>query len=156
MLDCDETVVNVMTRVYLGGRMGGRLGAEVLSERKHAVECCISWDLEPIDPAIGEGIDPNKQVDLSMDYLTMKSFVTKDEQALRTCNVMLVLTGDTPSEGTGWEMGFAHYVLHLPIIMVAPKRVSGTLMGFSNMKADAIFSTVEEAVEFIAENFGGY
>lgn len=144
-----------MTRIYLAGKMGGRPGFEVLTERQYALECCLSWDLDAIDPAIGEGIDPTKPVDLGMDYLTMKSFVAKDEYAIRTCDVMLVLTGDMPSEGTGWEMGLAHFELKMPIVMVAPKRVSGTLMGFSNIKVDAIFSTVEEAVEFIAENYGG-
>lgn len=142
-----------MLRVYLAGRMGGRLGREVLLERACAVACCEDADLEAIDPAKHENINPDEVVNLQLDYLTMKSFVAKDEFAIRNCHALLVLTGDTPSEGTGWEMGLAHFELGIPVVMVAPKRVAGELMGFSNIKADAIFATVEEAVEFIAEHY---
>lgn len=140
-------------RVYLAGKMGGRLGRDVLEERARAIAACKANDIYAIDPARNEHIDPEKVVDLKMDYLTMKAFVAKDEYAIRCVDVLLVLTGDTPSEGTGWEMGLAHFELRIPIIMVAPKRAAGELMGFSNIKVDAIFPTVEEAAEFIAENY---
>lgn len=140
-------------RVYLAGKMGGRMGHDVLAERARAVAACKANYIEPIDPARNENIDPDKPVDLRMDYLTMKAFVAKDEFAIRNVDVLLVLTGDTPSEGTGWEMGLAHFELRIPIVMVSPKRAAGQLMGFSNIKVDAIFATVEEATEFIEENY---
>lgn len=140
-------------KVYLAGKMGGRLGKDVLDERARAITACETNDIVAIDPARNEYIDPVKPVDLRMDYLTMKAFVAKDEYAIRCVDVLLVLTGDTPSEGTGWEMGLAHFGLHIPIVMVSPKRAAGDLMGFSNIKVDALFSTVEEAAEFIAENY---
>jgi nucleoside 2-deoxyribosyltransferase len=144
-----------MTRVYIAGAMGGRMGWEVINERKDAVELCRSFDLLPYDPAYGENVDPSKPVDLQLDYLTMKAFVAKDEHAVRNSDVVLVLTGDCTSSGTSWEMGLAHFECHIPVVVVSPKRVAGELMDFTNIKADAIFSTVEEAVEFIAENYGG-
>lgn len=140
-------------RVYLAGKMGGRLGHEVLHERVYATKVCKDADIEVIDPARNENIDPTKPVDLNMDYMTMKAFVAKDENAIRHCDALLVLTGDTPSEGTSWEMGLAHFELHIPVIVVSPRRVKGELMGFTNIKADAIFGTVEEAVEFLADNY---
>lgn len=140
-------------KVYLAGKMGGRLGQDVLDERAKAIVACKANYIKAIDPARNEHIDPTLPVDLRMDYLTMKAFVAKDEYAIRCVDALLVLTGDTPSEGTGWEMGLAHFELHIPIVMVSPKRVAGDLMGFSNIKVDAIFATVEEAVNFIAENY---
>lgn len=140
-------------RVYLAGKMGGRSGRDVLNERARAVAACKANDIVAVDPARNENIDPKKTVDLRMDYLTMKAFVAKDEFAIRNVDALLVLTGDTPSEGTGWEMGLAHFALHIPVIMVSPKRAAGELMGFSNIKVDAIFETVEEAAEFLAENY---
>lgn len=139
-------------RVYLAGRMGGRMGHEVLEERYHATEVLESLDLEAIDPAYGEDIQANRIVDLKMDYLTMKAFVSKDEFAIRQCQCLLILTGDTPSEGTGIEFGLALQI-GIPVVVVSPKRVAGDLMGFWNIKADAIFTTVEEAGEFIADNY---
>lgn len=140
-------------RVYLAGSMSGRLGSEVLEERRVATQLLEDAGLEVSDPAANEGVDKDKAIDCKLSYLTMKSFVAKDEYAIRCSQVLLVLTGDKSSEGTAWEMGLAHFKLKIPVVLVAPKRVAGELMGFSNIKADAIFATVEEAVEFIGENY---
>lgn len=140
-------------KVYLAGKMGGRLGRDVLDERSRARYFCELNGIAYIDPAQTENVDPDKVVDLRMDYVTMKNFVAKDEYAIRHCDALLVLTGDTPSEGTGWEMGLAHFALGIPVVMVAPKRAAGDLMGFSNIKVDAILPTVEEAAKFIAESY---
>lgn len=141
-------------RVYLAGKMGGRLGADVLEERYHASRILEADGLEVYDPAEGESICISSVIDIALDFATMRRFVSKDEYAIRHCDVLLVLTGDTPSEGTGIEIGLALSV-HMPVILVSPKRVSGELMGFWNVKADAIFNTVEEAAEFIGEAYGG-
>jgi nucleoside 2-deoxyribosyltransferase len=116
-------------RVYLAGKMGGRLGSDVLNERLTAAEACDDAGVEYSDPAANEHIEPSKVVDLKMDYLTMKAFVAKDEYAIRNCDVLLVLTGDTSSEGTAWEMGLAHFELKIPVILVAPKRAAGRANG---------------------------
>lgn len=136
----------------MAGKMGGRLGSEVMAERAIAAELLEGADIEAIDPAANENVRPDQIIDLKMDYVTMKNFVAKDEYAIRTCGALLILTGDTPSEGTGLEFGLA-LQLGIPVVMVSPKRVRGELMGFWNIKASAIFSTVEEAVDFIAENY---
>lgn len=138
-------------KVYLAGKMGGRLGRDVLFEREYAVSVCKKYGLIPVDPAEHEHIDPNAIVDLSMDYTTMKSFVSKDEYAIRACEALLILTGDTPSEGTGAEFGLAYRELNIPVVLVAPKRANGELMGFWNVHASAIFGTVDEAAEYIAK-----
>lgn len=143
-----------MFRVYLAGKMGGRMGADVIDERAHAVGLCQDADLTSIDPARNEKIARDQVVDLRMDYLTMKAFVAKDEYAIRSCHALLILTGDTPSEGTGLEFGLA-LSLAIPVVVVSPKRAAGDLMGFWNIKADAVFATVEEAVDFIAINYAG-
>lgn len=142
-----------MCRVYLAGAMGGRMGRDVLAERARAHEACREAGLHFIDPADGENINPDQIVDLQMDYVTMKNFVAKDEFAISRCDALLVLTGDTPSEGTGLEFGLAVHALHIPVVLVAPKRCAGMLMGFWNIKSDAIFPTVGEAAQFIANNY---
>lgn len=139
-------------RVYLAGKMGGRLGRDVLTEREMAQAACERENVEYIDPADGENIHPDKLVDLAMDEKTMRGFVSKDEYAIRHCDVLLILTGDTPSEGTGLEYGLA-LSLNMPVVVVSPKRVRGELMGFWNIKASAIFETADEAIEFIGANY---
>lgn len=141
-------------RVYLAGKMGGRMGHEVLEERYHATEVLESSDIEVYDPAEGENIIANAPVDLQMNYVKMQAFVAKDEFAIRNSHVLVVLSGDTPSEGVGLEFGLALQI-GIPVILVSPKRVAGELMGFWSIKASAIFSTIEEAAEFISTNYGG-
>lgn len=139
-------------RVYLAGKMGGRMGRDVLDERKRAVDACIQAGITPVDPARNENIDPDKLVDLRMDYVTMKNFVAKDEHAISHCDGLLVLTGDTPSEGTGLEFGLM-ISLHRPVVLVSPKRCAGDLMGFWNIKSNAMFTNVEDAAKFMADNY---
>jgi nucleoside 2-deoxyribosyltransferase len=144
------------TRVYVAGKMGFRKGREVLAERAEAVTHCLSYGLDPVDPAMNEKV-PNDDsiVDTKMDYVTMKNFVAKDEYAIEHCDVLLVLTGDTPSDGTGFEMGLALYKVGIPVVMVAPKRCSGEIMGFANIKVSSLHPTIEDAVRFISQNYGG-
>lgn len=139
-------------RIYLAGKMGGRMGRDVLAERSAAKMACRREGVEYIDPADGENIHPDRVVDLAMDERTMRGFVSKDEYAIRHCDALLILTGDTPSEGTGLEYGLA-LSLHMPVVIVSPKRCRGELMGFWNIKASALFETVEDAVVFIGENY---
>lgn len=139
-------------KVYLAGRMAGRMGIDVINERECAVNACLVYEITPIDPAAGEDVHPGKLVDTAMDYALMKSYVDKDEYAVRNCDAMIVLTGDTPSEGTGQEIALAHF-LHKPIVMVAPKRRRGELVGFWNIKASKLVDTVGEAAEYLAENY---
>lgn len=142
-------------KIYLAGKMMGRLGAEVLEERWHATQLLEAAGIEVYDPAANEHVDAEQIIDSKADYTTMKAYVAKDEFAIRHSDALLVLTGDLSSEGTAWEMGLAHFEMGIPVILVAPRRVAGELMGFSNIKCDAMFSTVEEAIDFIADNYGG-
>lgn len=142
-------------RIYLAGKMGGRMGRDVLLERDLAKTACRRYGVDFIDPADGENVDPDKVVDLAMDERTMRGFVSKDEYAIRHCDALLILTGDTPSEGTGLEYGLA-LSLNMPVVLVAPKRLRGELMGFWNIKASAIFDNVEDAVRFIGDNYAVY
>lgn len=141
--------------VYISGKMAGRSVGDVLDERAYTTWMCSKWGLAVIDPADGEGLDKLPRTDLiSFTYTReqMAEFVEKDEKDVLRSDILLVLTGDTPSDGTWWEMGLARQS-HIPIIIVSPKRASGQMMGFTNFKAAAIFETVEAAVVYIAEHY---
>lgn len=139
-------------RVYLAGAMQGRMGWEVLAERAHATEVLEGYDLAISDPAATEIIDPEKPIDMNMDWQQMLAFVSKDEFAIRQCQCLLILTGDSASEGTGLEFGLA-LQLGIPVVLISPLRCANKKMGFWSIKASAIFATVEDAAEYIAENF---
>jgi nucleoside 2-deoxyribosyltransferase len=145
-----------MTRVYLSGKMSLRPGSEVLAERRRAVELCLEHNLTPLDPGKNENIrDTNEVISISIDYPTMKAYVAKDIYAVDHCDVVLVLTGDTTSDGTWLEMGQAIFKNHIPVVMVAPRRCKGEIVGFATILCSAMFPTIEEAVKFIADNYTG-
>src|ERR1039458_3755576 len=117
-----------MTKVYLSGKMSGRSGREVLTERRRAIELCLEHNLTPLDPGKNEQLqDTEEIISISIDYPTMKSYVAKDEYAIDNADAMLVLTGDTVSDGTWLEFGQAIHKCHIPVVMVAPRRVKGEI-----------------------------
>lgn len=139
-------------KVYLSGKMGGLTPLDVIRMRGDAKFICDRLGLDYYDPAGDEGLefmDPYHVIDSGVDMETMAGYVSKDEGNLDKCTVCLVLTGDTPSDGTWWEMARAKYVLKIPIIMVAPKRAHHAIVGFSNFHADKIFETTEGALAYI-------
>lgn len=139
-------------RVYLSGKMGGLPVGEIVTTRLEARRLCDQMGLEYFDPAEKEGLyemPKDKVIDMGVSRKTMETFVHDDEAGLDDCSVILVMTGDTPSDGAWWEMCKAHYDLRIPVIMVAPKREKELVMGFSNIKADGIFSTLEGALVYI-------
>lgn len=139
-------------RVYLSGKMGGLPVGEIVTTRLEARRLCDQMGLEYFDPAEKEGLydmPTDKVIDMGVDRRTMETFVHDDEAGLDGCTAILVMTGDTPSDGAWWEMCKAHYQLKIPVIMVAPKRDREQIMGFSNIKVRHIFSTLEGALVFI-------
>lgn len=144
-----------MTRVYLSGAMGGRPAKEVIEERQNAAMLCVKFGLHPVDPGREERKEWGRKVSIVFPKKTMASFVQKDLMLIRRCDVLLVLTGDTPSDGTWIEKTYAKLAL-LPVVMVAPQRFKRRLVGWSNMPewTDAIFPTMESALKFIAQKWG--
>lgn len=144
--------IKVTERVYLSGKMGGLPVGEIIAKRMEARTICDRLGLEYFDPAQREGLydmQTSKTIDMQTNRDTMIDFVYEDEAGLDGCTVCLVLTGDTPSDGSWWEMCKAYYRLNIPVVMVAPQRVRGEIMGFSNIKVANIFSTIEGALVFI-------
>lgn len=139
-------------RVYLSGKMGGLVVGEIVDKRLEARRICTKLGLEYFDPAEREGLyemPREKLIDMTVSRNTMEDFVNADEKGLEICSVILVLTGDTPSDGAWWEIAKAHYKMGIPVVMVAPRRDREEIMGFSNIKIPYIFSTIEGALVFI-------
>jgi hypothetical protein len=150
-----EEATDMKDMVYLSGKMGGLPVREIVKSRLKARILCEQFGMSYFDPAEREGLyemPGNQVIDMAIDRKTMADFVKADEAGLDKCSCVLVLTGDTPSDGAWWEMARAYYHLRIPVVMVAPKRVARRIMGFSNVKLSHIFSTIEEAVRAISKS----
>lgn len=143
--------------VYLAGAMHGRTVGDVLDERDLAQRLCRLYGLTFYDPAYDEGLDKlprNFVIDMRPNINRMKWYVKKDDTNLDRCKTLLVLTGDTSSSGTGWEMGRAYYKLRIPIFAVAPKMHHGYLVNFTTVKATVLAETTEKAISLIKTYLG--
>jgi Domain of unknown function (DUF4406) len=142
-----------MFDVYIAGGMTGRRVGQVLLERATAKAMMKLAGLTWYDPAEDEGLekfDDGHVITTAFNFFTMKSYASKDFKALTQCRSVLNLTGDIQSDGAGWEMAYAVWQRQIPVVMVAPKRHSGELMGFTNIMVDKICPTLPEAIKEIS------
>lgn len=138
-----------MWDIYLAGSMTGRKVSEVLFERAEAKALLTAYGLSYYDPADGEGLEfmeSDAIISNAFDEPRMRSFVKKDLAAVAACKAVLNLTGDKSSDGSSWEMAFAIYHRQIPVHIIAPERLTGAKMGFTNILVDGIHEHLVDAV----------
>ena len=136
-----------MNRVYLAGKMGNRVVKDVLKERKAAVKLCRKHGFMPVDPGYSEAKDwKGYRISDSMSVSKMRKYVEKDLQLVRRSDALIVLTEEA-SDGTSYEKCYAKF-MGLPVVIVAPNRCSGKLMGFSNILFHCE-PTIEKAIKWL-------
>lgn len=137
-----------MNKIYLCGGMGGRITKDVLNERKRASQLCRKHSLAAIDPGYSESPDWTQyRISDSLGRAKMGRYVAKDLKLIRRSDAVLVLTGDTPSDGSWEEKAYARFI-GLPVACVAPARACGKLMGFTNVLYPC-FKTTEQAIKYL-------
>lgn len=142
-----------MFRVYLAGKMGNRVVKDVLKERKQASKICRKYGMLPVDPGLNEveGWTGYRITD-SMSAAKMRKYVEKDLQLVRRSDALIVLTEEA-SDGTGYEKCYAKF-MGLPVVLVAPSRCNGKLMGFSNILFHCE-PTVEKGLKWLRAQLKG-
>ena len=135
--------------VYLAGAMHKRLGRDVLAERENAKVICKQLGLKYYDPAEDEMIKPHLVIDAKPDIRRMKWYVKKDFRHLDECEAIVVLTGDSSSSGTAWEMARMYFKHKRPIILVAPRMHDKQLTNFTTVLATKICATQKQALSYL-------
>lgn len=141
-----------MFRIYLSGSMAGRVAEQVREERELATSLFAKAGIFAVDPAAAEQklwkSGKTAKIGLQFPAKIMRAFVAQDKWLIRRCDALLVLTGDTPSDGTWREMCYAEKI-GIPIIMIAPRRKRGELVGWSNIEVLNIVEDLESAIRLI-------
>lgn len=135
--------------VYLAGAMTGRKVRDVLRERDEAKKLLLAYGLSWYDPADDEGLetlDQDSIISNAFDKPKMKAFVSKDLAAVASSACVLNINGDMASEGALWEAAFAVFHRFIPVYLVAPLRVDGEKMTFTNILVDGLYNNVNEAI----------
>ena|ERR1700685_4163124 len=125
-----------MARCYLSGSMASRFVQEVQAERAEASVALAKIGVRAVDPAAAEsqlwGKHVKAKISTKFRYKIIETMVKQDLWLIRRCDLLLVLTGDTVSDGT-WEEWLYAQSIGVPVIMIAPKRYKGELSGWANV-----------------------
>lgn len=138
-----------MKDVYIAGAMTGRKVCEVLLERAEAKALLTAYGLTYYDPAEDENLEAlpiDSIISNAFDVVKMSSFVSKDLAAVSSCRSVLNITGDIQSDGSSWEMAYAVYYRMIPVHLIAPLRVSGSKMSFTNILVDGLHKSLPDAI----------
>jgi hypothetical protein len=132
--------------------MAGRLADQVREERICATTKFAKAGIHAIDPGASEQRlwkkGKKSKIGFGFPRKIMDAFVSRDKWLIRHCDALLVLTGDTPSDGTWREMCYAEKI-GIPVIMIGPKRLRGEIVGWSNIEVSHIVTDLDEAVRLI-------
>lgn len=147
-------------RAYLSGSMGGRFAQEVQAERKEASEMLAKVGIHAVDPAQAEGQLWGKhlkaKINTSFRYRIIESMVQQDLFLIRRSDIVLVLTGSTPSDGT-WIEWVTAKAMGIPVVMISPERCKkkNPLMGWSNVIIEKgnIVPDLKSAVRLIKRKY---
>lgn len=143
-------------RVYLSGSMANRVAEQVKAERELAVTKFAEAGIFAVDPAAAEqklwGKRRDFKIGLTFPPKVMKAFVERDKWLIRRCDALLVMTGDSASDGTWREMTYAEK-LGIPVIMISQQRCAKKIMGWSNIEVQYIVPDLETAVRLIKRKF---
>ncbi len=141
-----------MYRIYISGSMSGRVATQVRSERQEAVKLFAKQGIFGVDPGAAETKlwkkGKKSKITFGFPEKIMTAFVGQDKWLIRRCDALLVLTGDTPSDGTWREMCYAEKI-EIPVVMIAPRRVVREMVGWSNIEVPHIVSNLKEAIKFV-------
>ena len=145
-------------RVYLSGSMASRFAEEVKAERAEATEMLGKLGITAADPAAAEsqlwGKHNKAKIQTNMKMKIMEAMVRRDKWLIRRCDIVLVMTGDTPSDGTWHEMAYA-LQLGIPVVMIAPRRCQkkNPLVGWSNILIKDIVPDLRAACRLIRRKY---
>lgn len=140
--------------VYLAGAIAGRTWEEASRDRDLAKRLLTAAGWDVLDPLRGkeilttmDTIDERRAAELL--GVTPEAIVSRDRDDIRRADVVLILSGDTPSYGTLFEWEFAHS-LGKPVVVVASSPEVRSHPWCRTM-ASYFASTVEDGVRFIIE-----
>lgn len=149
-------------KVYLSGTMEGLSFDAVMKQRSNAIKQLTDAGFIACDPIRHRGkhfIGGKTKMDLSRSDYEIQQVISRDENDIMSCDALLVLTGDNPSSGTWFEFAFAHYVVKIPTIVIAPKLrrrmdAKGSAFEWTGGKATKVVKNINDAIKVLEWLYG--
>lgn len=136
---------------YVAGTLGGRDKREIVAERAKVVGPLrkAGWDV--YDPFEDESQQVGRMVPHDVPLEAMRKFVNKDLRKVRRADVLIVTTGDSPTDGT-WDEKVTAWNQGSVVILIAPQRKAGKKISFSNLRSHYLAEDAEDAVRWALES----
>jgi len=139
---------------YLAGKIGGRTYADVIGERQHASEVLRASGIHVLCPMRGkEPLHQMVQLDREVGNSGFRNeeLRSRDIADVLRADILIVLTGNTPSWGTGIEWGIAH--IHNKPVFVIADDPAAMEVGFMGACCARAFPTVEELATYLRDTW---
>ncbi len=135
--------------VYLAGGIAGLSCESTMQSRLVATEKLEKVGIKCLNPLRGRSNLTGKKMASEgfRDGLTIQEIIARDLHDINRCNALLVLTGNTPSWGTGFELAYATWVVRKPTVVITSNDVGGWLEYFATRRV----KNIDEAVEVLED-----
>lgn len=140
-----------MISVYVAGTLGDREKKDIVAERAALVRPLREAGFEVYDPFEDEKAQSGRMVKGDMPLEVMCRFINKDLRRVRKADVLVVTTGDAPTDGT-WDEKVTAWNQGSVVVLVAPLRKAGKKVSFSNLRSHYLAEDAADAVRWIKEN----
>ena len=148
--------------VYLSGRIANCTYEQATAARNEAKAALAARGWDTLDPMRGKEIlSSMKTIDEEQASkllgVTPTAIIQRDFDDVRRADALIVLSGSEPSWGTAFEWAIAHFLMHKPVVTVAPTSTEGGRSTRAHPWCQQMTSyfaeTVEEAIEFLDKWF---
>lgn len=149
----------IETIVYISGSMEGRPYSSVKKERDRATRMLTVAGFAVCDPLRHKDTHPDEKhraMNLAKTKFEITQIIDRDENDIKSCNAVLILTGDKPTSGTWFEFAMATYQCHIPVVVIAPKlrkrmdkEAGGKAFEWTSGKATKVVSNLSEAIDIL-------
>lgn len=140
--------------VYLAGSIGGLNYEQASAPRDAATNRLLKLGWDVLDPLRGyeilstlETIEEGELVQ-GMLGVTDTAITQRDRDDIRRSDVLMILSGNKATWGTGFEWEFA-FNLGKPVVVVCEEDSKTRIHPWCRTMCSGFFTTVEEAVDFL-------
>jgi hypothetical protein len=143
--------------IYISGKFTGRTRTDIIEERKPIKHEILKRGWEYVCPfEKEEGLfKPNEKCSIEKLKQEIGKTISLDKMYIRDkCNILLYITGDTPSCGSLLEVGYSRYHLVRPVVTISPAHVSGKVTTWLTHESDYVSPDYINALDMIDERWG--
>jgi len=137
-----------MFEVCLAGKISGLGYDDAMDKRLEFFDKANAIGIKCRSPLRGKSWLKNESIineETVKKRLTLQEIILRDLHDIDRCNVVIILTGNEPSWGTGMEFAYAVLVAKKPVLVIADKYMGGWL----DYYATKIVPNIDEAIEVL-------